>query len=625
MLEAILQKAGKTEPGFARRRVTWVISCTSDGRFTGVVPLEDNQQLFDCSPTLSQPELIGGRSAEPRANFLIESLQTVALFWKDDVVPQKQQKFRAKHNYFCELLEKAARHATYFHAAAAMLRNDGALQKICQELKSRKARPEETATILIEDVNPLKRDDWHGWWREFRLTLKCGETEGQTTDDDDKTITRMRDFATGELIKPAVTHRTKIKGLARVGGLGTGDVLIGFDKQAFQSYGLRQSCNAAMAEETATAYAETLNGLIEDKGRILGNILVTHWFTQSISEDDDPLAKLDEPLEQVQAVAERQSSELLQAIQEGKRPDLGQNRYVALSLSGQSGRVMVREVMEGSFETLLKAVDSWFRDLSIVSPDGKQLCTRQRFLAVASSLGQLVERKTGKCHRELDAQASHWTQSLWHAAITGGVILPAVAARAVRCVREDINQPASHDRMGLMKAFHVKQGATADPIEVTVTDRMGLMKAFHVRQGDRNMQPYLNPDHPDPAYHCGRALAVFAQLQRAALGDVDSGVVQRYYTAMSQAPALFLGRLTANAQNHLNHPKLKEGLAHWYNKQIACVKSRIGDKAPRTLTMEEQSLFALGYYQQLAKFFAGKSGDDTTASVTQDTIESSQS
>lgn len=595
MLEAILKKAAGSEPGFARKKVTWVISCASDGRFTGVVKLEGNGQMFDRCPNFSQPELVRGGRGETRAHFLIETLQTMALFWGDDREPQREERFRAKHDYFCELLEKAAGRASYFHAAAAMLRNDGAIQEICQELKNHRAKPTETATIRIEGVNPLERDDWHSWWRKFRLTLKGGETEGQTTDDDDSTPTRMRDFATGELVKPARTH-PKIKGLAGVGGLGTGDVLIGFDKPAFQSYGLSQSYNAAMAEETATAYAETLTRLIADKGRTLGNIRVTHWFTEYVAEEDDPFSKFEAPSEQEEAVAELQSSKLLQSIQKGKRPDLERNRYVALSLSGQSGRVMVREVMDGSFETLLNNVESWFRDLLIVTPDGKQLCTRQRFLAVASSLGQLVKRKTGKHHRELDAQASHWTQSLWHAAITGGVIPPAVAARAARCVREDIikDQPVSHARMG-------------------------LMKAFRVRQGDLNMQPYLNPDHPDPAYHCGRVLAVFAQLQREALGKVDSGVVQRYYTAMSQAPALFLGRLTANAQNHLNHPKLKEGrLAHWYNKQIACVNGRIGDKAPRTLTMEEQSLFALGYYQQLATFFAGKSGDDTTSSTTQD-------
>ena len=121
------------------------------------------------------------------------------------------------------------------------------------------------------------------------------------------------------------------------------------------------------------------------------------------------------------------------------------------------------------------------------------------------------------------------------------------------------------------------------------------------------MQAYVNPEHPSPAYHCGRLLAVLARLQRAALGDVGAGVVQRYYTAASQTPGLVLGRLAANAKNHLN--KLDGGLSHWYENQIADVLSRVRDTVPRTLTLEQQSLFALGYYQQLAALNAGKSGD----------------
>jgi len=112
------------------------------------------------------------------------------------------------------------------------------------------------------------------------------------------------------------------------------------------------------------------------------------------------------------------------------------------------------------------------------------------------------------------------------------------------------------------------------------------------------MKPYLNPDHPHPAYHCGRLLALYARLQHSALGDVGAGVVQRYYTAASQTPGLILGRLAANSKNHLG--KLKGGLAYWYEDEIAKIWGRIKDTIPRTLTLEEQSLFALGYYQQLA-------------------------
>ena len=115
---------------------------------------------------------------------------------------------------------------------------------------------------------------------------------------------------------------------------------------------------------------------------------------------------------------------------------------------------------------------------------------------------------------------------------------------------------------------------------------------------DNDLMPYLNEAHLHPAYQCGRLMAVLAALQRSALGDVGAGVVQRYYAAASSTPALVLGRLVRTGQFHLG--KLKGGLAHWYESKLASISSRLKDNVPRTLDLEGQSLFALGYYQQMA-------------------------
>ena len=127
------------------------------------------------------------------------------------------------------------------------------------------------------------------------------------------------------------------------------------------------------------------------------------------------------------------------------------------------------------------------------------------------------------------------------------------------------------------------------------------------------MTAYLNPNHPAVAYHCGRLLAVFANLQRAALGDVGAGVVQRYYVAASQTPGLVLGRLASNARNHLGN--LEGGLAFWYETKIADVMGRLKDGAPRILDLEGQGLFALGYYQQLAALRAGSKNTSDNAAT----------
>jgi CRISPR-associated protein Csd1 len=132
------------------------------------------------------------------------------------------------------------------------------------------------------------------------------------------------------------------------------------------------------------------------------------------------------------------------------------------------------------------------------------------------------------------------------------------------------------------------------------------MKAYHLRNNrcrggnvmTEQLKPALNENHPHPAYQCGRLMAVLARLQRSALGDVGAGLVQRFYAAASSTPSLVLGRITRLSQFHLS--KLDPGLAHWYEGQIAGVWGQIQGPLPRTLDLEGQSLFALGYYQQIA-------------------------
>jgi CRISPR-associated protein Csd1 len=73
-----------------------------------------------------------------------------------------------------------------------------------------------------------------------------------------------------------------------------------------------------------------------------------------------------------------------------------------------------------------------------------------------------------------------------------------------------------------------------------------------------------------------------------------------------------LGRLTRTSQFHLD--KLDRRLARWYENKIADTWSRIGDSVPQTLSLDQQSLFALGYYQQIAHDRARPKAADTETS-----------
>lgn len=567
MLGALLDYSRRqglgAEPGFAPKAVRWALICDEAGRFLEALDLagEDRRgRTFPRSPELSQPELKRGGAG--CRHFLVDSADVVTLLTDGE----PDSKLLAKHAYFTGLLRQAATVMPILAGLADLLEDEAQLAEIQARLRAQKAKPTDKVTFSILGASPpypVESEAWHDWWRRFRRTL--GEEKSTRKSIPRDSVPLVRCLATGELVEPAPTH-PKIAGLSDVGGLAMGDVLASFKQEAFCSYGLVQAGNAPVSAENAAEYRAALNHLIQEHGHRLAGVKIVPWFKTRIASDDDPFAFLIDPSEE-EAVAQRRVRKLLTAIEKGERPDLADNYYYALTLSGASGRVMIRDWIEGQFPELVRNVDAWFADLAIARRDGNGLAPAPKLFALLASLV-----------RDLDDLPRPLISRLWRVAVRREPIPREVMARALSRARIDIltDQPFNHARMGLLKAFHLRNPTA----------------------GDRFMQPYLNEDHPHPAYHCGRLMAMLAALQYRALGDVGAGVVQRYYAATSATPALVLGRLMRTAQFHLD--KLDRGLARWHEGRIADVWGRIKDGVPRTLKLEEQSLFALGYYQQIA-------------------------
>jgi CRISPR-associated protein Csd1 len=590
MLEPLVSYARShglvAEPGFAPKTVRWALVCNQKGKFLEVLDLalepKSPGQTFARCPELSQPEI--KRGGPGCRHFLVDSADVVVLF----IQGEPDSKLLAKHAYFTGLLRQASGVLPVLAGIADTLDDPEQLKEIGAHLLARKAKPTDKVTFSILGASPAYPVDsevWHEWWRAFRRALG-EEKPGKKTLGGEAVPERVRCLASGELVEPVSTH-PKIAGLADVGGLSMGDALASFKQESFCSYGLVQSANAPVSEAMAAEYRAALNHLIKETGRRLAGAKVVHWFKGRLRhEDDDPFDLLmDESTEE--ANAQQRARKLLTAIESGERPDLLDNRYYALTLSGASGRVMVRDWIEGQFKELVRNVSRWFDDLSIAHRGGAGLALPPRMISLLASLV-----------RDLDDLPAPLEARLWRVAVRCEEIPQQAMARALARLKIDIlgDQPFNHARLG-------------------------LLKAFHVRKGDPCMEPYLNESHPDPAYHCGRLMAMLASLQYRALGDVGAGVIQRYYAAASSTPALVLGRLVRTSQFHLD--KLDRGLARWHEGRIADTFGRIKDDIPLTLTLERQSLFALGYYQQIA-FDRSRTRPEAASGATSDNPSNSQ-
>lgn len=566
-------------PGFTAKEVRWALVFDKDGKFLDVIELGDAEQKrnpgrrFNMCPELSFSDLKSG--GETKCHFLVETAEVVALYG-DKAADEKP---RAKHAYFVALLREAAAVMPELGLLAEALADSDLLTQAAERLKAKKAKPTEKVTLCIDSRFPVESDAWRDWWQGFRRQLNPSETDGT----DAVPAVQMRCLASGELVAPIATL-PKIAGLSDVGGLSMGDALSSYKQDSFCSYGLEQSTNAAVSEQAAYACREALNHLIRNHSQRLAGAKVIHWFKEKVADKDDPLPFLMESPEQQDRNAQQLAKELLDAIRSGKRPDLANNYYYALTLSGASGRVMVRDWMEGQFEQVAANVAAWFDHLAIVHRDGTGLAKPPKFFAVLGSLA-----------RELDDLPPPFVARMWRVAAAGEVIPEQAHIQALARARIDFLQNESPNHA-----------------------RMGLLKAYHVRKGDTNMTAYLNEDHPDSAYHSGRLMAVLADLQYKALGDVGAGVVQRYYAAASSTPALVLGRLVRLSQFHLG--KLGGGYAHWYQMEyLAPIWTRIRDSLPKSLTPQRQSLFALGYYHQMAKMAADRAQKPENTNIAKET------
>lgn len=566
-LAVYAKKNGLSIPsGFKAKTSRWTILLGDDG---GFISVDKDEKTFAMCPDLSHPELIAGGMT--RSQFLVERLSVA-------VGAGAKEKDADKHRFFVSLLRDAARHEPRFRLCADVLEDPAQLSSIQAAFAAYKARPVDNVTFKVGDTYLVETDTWHAWWQGFRSSLVSRGTDRL----------RMRCLMSGEVVDPAEKH-FKVMGLSPVGGQPSGSVLIGFDKDAFTSYGLKQSRNAACSEEAAAAYRNALEHLLKKAPKPIAGALFLHWYKEPLPAEDD-LLDFAEFGANNEGGALLQANRIFNAVREGDYPQYLNNRYYILQISGAGGRVMVRDWLEGNYMELVANIRAWFDDLEIIQPRGNG--TSRAFKLTAAQLRMISHRKNEKLSdsfKRINQELAPVMPRIWRSIIQRHSLPDAVAQRSLLYIRSRLLADEEDD----------SNASNLDQIACS------LLKAWYNRKttgGECRMNATINPDHLSPAYHAGRMMAVLALIQRKALGDVGANVVQRYYASASSTPALVLGRLIRQAQYHLD--KMEEGPAIWYERKLEEISSKLGDGLPTTLTLEGQTLFALGYYQQRADMLA---------------------
>ena len=407
-------------------------------------------------------------------------------------------------------------------------------------------------------------------------------------------------LVTGE-VEPLARLHPAIKGVN--GAQSSGASIVSFNLPSFTSYGKEQGENAPVSEQAAFAYTTALNHLLRrdagNRQRLqIGDTTVVFWAQApdkaAAQEGEDLLAAFFDPsMEDVQAT--QRLHDALQLVRQG-RPlrDLGGHlddatRIFVLGLAPNASRLSIRFWETETLARFAKRLADHFDDMELKPTPWRRAPSPQALALVTAPIYD------GKPKAE--DVPPQLAGELARAVLTGARYPQSLLGTVVMRFRAD--GQISGLRVALCKAV------------LSRAARLGREQGKPSKQGEPPVS--LDIHCTDAGYLLGRLFSSLENVQRAALGkQINATIRDRYYGAASATPASIFPVLLRNVQNHLSKlRKEKAGLAVTLEKEIGQIVDALPPTFPRSLRIEAQGKFAIGYYHQTQARFASSNDQDS--------------
>ena len=343
---------------------------------------------------------------------------------------------------------------------------------------------------------------------------------------------------------------------------------------AFESYGKEQGFIFPVGEQAMFEYTTALNTLLAGENRFrIGDVTAICWSAKPTPLEEH-LASLingggkDNPDAYIDAV-----KSLYKSLYNGKytEPD-GKEKFYLLGLSPNSARIVVRFWYETTVAALSESIAAWYDDLQMVRGENSPY---PEYMPLPRLLGNLVlDGKMENLPSDLIAQVTD-------AALNNRVLPVSLLQAALR--RNKAEQKITYGRASLLKAYinrAIRAGRLKNMKELT----MSL---------DRNRQ--------DIGYVLGRLFAVLEKTQAEANPGLNATIADRYFGSASSTPIAVFGTLMRLLPHHLNKLEF-EGRAVQLQWEICQILEHC-QRFPNHLNLEQQGLFAIGYYHETQFLF----------------------
>lgn len=262
--------------------------------------------------------------------------------------------------------------------------------------------------------------------------------------------------------------------------------------------------------------------------------------------------------------------------------NIADNAFYLLILSPNKGRIAVRDWIHISLDKLQQNLKSFLDAQRIIDPDGKE----KRCFGIPEILKAVEASNISKeQYKAVEIGNPNVSRQLLRTAYLGEPPPSVLLESAVMCMRnmKIFEKPnTQHVLMATLKMF--------------LTYKKKGVKEMEMLDTNRNIIGYL----------CGRLLSILEEAQlRAAHWKINTTLVERFYGSASSAPVSVFGTLVRRATtDHL--PKIRKQQLGYIELEglMESVERKIDQSGgyPKTLSLDGQAEFSLGFYHQRAKF-----------------------
>jgi len=575
-----------TPQGYSPQKIGFKIILRPDGTLFDIQDARQPQEKGK-PVALTQPVFGDAKPSGAGINpcFLWDKASYILGFDPDDSKPERTLKayesFRDKHLALADEIPNPA-----FSAVCKFLQNWTPAQ--AQELLSEKTALHEAfinfGVFYIQGaLHPVHAEPQIKAWWESRL--EQGDALGQC-------------IVTGEKNVPIARLHPKIKSVA--GAQSAGANIVSFNDDPYESYGFKQSFNAPTSEQVAFKYGVALNNLLTGpmsaKHRLrIGDTTCVFW-TSKPSIVEDVFAGLfsdgSNAVNEVQDENQRSKiQQVLTAIQQGISvdPELNDTEFYILGLAPNAARLSVRFFQQSTIQEIIVRLHQHLQNISIVKE---------------------FEKQVGKRAPDPDLPPN-WLL-LSQTARESKEIPPLLAGSLMRAILDGVNYPEALYSAVLRR---IRADRTVNYL------RACIIKGTLTRNYELTISHMLDPNNTDSAYLLGRLFATLEKTQDSALGELNAGVRDKFYSTASMTPASVFSRLLRTYQHHLAKvptgslaQKIGSENARGYQTKLDKLTQEIlshipSSGFPKQFDLKQQGIFAIGYYHQRKAFYPNTESD----------------